>query len=64
MDGAVKKAPLTAKRKLTIRLIGIDAPELHCGATARIKKSKRTPEQLALFQEFGSSSSSMGSSST
>ncbi len=53
VDGAVKKAPISAKRKLTIRLIGIDAPELHCGATARIKKSKRTAEQLVLFQEFG-----------
>jgi len=53
VTGAVRKAPISAKRRLTIRLIGIDAPELHCGATARLKKTKQTAEQQALWKQFG-----------
>jgi hypothetical protein len=53
VSGAVKKAPISAKHKLTLRLLGVDAPELHCSATASVKKAKQSDEQRSLFKQFG-----------
>ena len=49
------RQPIKDDGRMTVRLEGIDAPELHYTPQAAIKKADRTAEQHALYLEWNSS---------
>jgi endonuclease YncB( thermonuclease family) len=50
--GKVRKAPIDDKGRVTVRLQGVDAPELHFRPSAIVKKSEQTREQRKLFLKW------------
>ena len=50
--GKVRKSPIDKKGQVTVRLQGIDAPELHYQPPAAIKKSDQTQDQRKLYLDW------------
>lgn len=52
VHGRVTKAPIDAHGKITVRLQGVDAPELHYRPAAAKKVSEQTAEQRSLYLQW------------
>lgn len=50
--GKVRKAPIDSKGRVTVRLQGVDAPELHYRPSALVKKSDQTQQQRELYLKW------------
>lgn len=50
--GSVRKPAIDDKGRVTVRLQGVDAPELHYRPTAALKKKQQTAEQRELYLQW------------
>lgn len=50
--GRIRKKPIDAQGRMTVRLEGIDAPELHYTPPAALKKDEQTADQRRLYLEW------------